>query len=193
MGIYIFSTDILIEALEADALDQRSSHDFGNDIIPKLLGEGKNLYTYEFNGFWKDVGTISSFHETSMDLLGPNPEFDLFDKSFPIMSNDSTRPPHFIGPDGQCRGLPRLERVPRERNRSPFDTLHRLRRRGASNRRGLRPAPRRHRKGRGACGSSHTRRERRRRRGREARKRRLNQGYRRRRKRRRHREGGMNR
>ena len=101
MGIYIFSTDVLIAALEADALDQRSSHDFGKDIIPTLLAEGKGLYTYEFHGFWKDVGTIASYHETSMDLLGDNPEFDLFDKTFPIMSNDSTRPPHFIGPDGR--------------------------------------------------------------------------------------------
>lgn len=101
MGIYIFSTDVLVKALEEDAVDQRSSHDFGNDIIPKLLGEGKRLYTYEFHGFWKDVGTIASFHETSMDLLGENPEFDLFDMTFPVMSNDSTRPPHFIGPDGR--------------------------------------------------------------------------------------------
>lgn len=101
MGIYIFSTDVLVKALEEDAVDQRSSHDFGNDIIPKLLGEGKRLYTYEFHGFWKDVGTIASFHETSMDLLGENPEFDLFDKTFLVMSNDSTRPPHFIGPDGR--------------------------------------------------------------------------------------------
>ena len=101
MGIYIFSTDVLVRALEEDAVDQRSSHDFGNDIIPKLLAEGKRLHTYEFHGFWKDVGTIASFHETSMDLLGDNPEFDLFDKSFPVMSNDSPRPPHFIGPEGR--------------------------------------------------------------------------------------------
>ena len=101
MGIYIFSTDVLVRALEEDAVDQRSSHDFGNDIIPKLLAEGKRLHTYEFHGFWKDVGTIASFHETSMDLLGDNPEFDLFDKSFPVMSNDSTRPPHVIGPEGR--------------------------------------------------------------------------------------------
>lgn len=101
MGIYIFSTQVLLDALEADALDQRSSHDFGKDIIPALLDGGKRLFTYEFTGFWKDVGTIASYHETSMDLLGSNPEFDLFDKNFPIMSNDSTRPPHFIGPDGR--------------------------------------------------------------------------------------------
>lgn len=101
MGIYIFSTDVLLDALEADALDQRSSHDFGKDIIPTLLDQGKRLCTYEFNGFWKDVGTISSFHETSMELLGEHPDFDLFDKSFPVMSNITTRPPHFIGPDGR--------------------------------------------------------------------------------------------
>lgn len=101
MGIYIFSTDALVEALEADAVDTRSSHDFGNDIIPKMLEEGRRLYTYEFTGFWKDVGTIASFHETSMDLLGEHPEFDLFDKSFPVLSNITTRPPHYIGPEAR--------------------------------------------------------------------------------------------
>ena len=101
MGIYIFSAKTLIEALEADAVDQRSSHDFGNDIIPKLLEQGSRLYTYEFHGFRKDVGTIASYHETSMDLLGENPEFDLYDKHFPVMSNITTRPPHYLGPDAK--------------------------------------------------------------------------------------------
>ena len=101
MGIYTFSTDVLRNALEEDALDARSSHDFGKDIIPKLLENDGRLYCYEFHGFWKDVGTISSFHETSMDLLGENPEFDLYDKSFPIMSNITTRPPHYIGPEAR--------------------------------------------------------------------------------------------
>ena len=101
MGIYIFSTKVLVDALEADAVDQRSSHDFGKDIIPKLLGDGARLYAYEFRGFWKDVGTIASFHETSMDLLGEHPEFDLYDKNFPVMSNITTRPPHYIGPDAR--------------------------------------------------------------------------------------------
>ncbi len=101
MGIYIFSTKLLLDALEEDALDARSSHDFGKDIIPKLLADDRRLFCYEFHGFWKDVGTISSFHETSMDLLGENPEFDLFDKNFPIMSNVTTRPPHYIGPNAR--------------------------------------------------------------------------------------------
>ena len=100
MGIYIFSTDLLVRALKEDAVDQTSEHDFGKNVIPKLLGEGKRLFTYEFNGFWRDVGTISSYHETSMDLLGPNPDFDIYSKDFPIMSNSSMRPPAYVGKDG---------------------------------------------------------------------------------------------
>ena len=99
MGIYIFNAKLLVDTLKEDAVDQTSEHDFGNDIIPKLLADDKRLYTYEFNGFWRDVGTISSYHETSMDLLGPNPEFDIYSHDFPIMSNASTRPPAFFGRD----------------------------------------------------------------------------------------------
>ena len=100
MGIYIFNTDLLLSSLKEDAVDQTSEHDFGKNIIPDLLNEGKRLYTYEFNGFWRDVGTISSYHETSMDLLGPDPAFDIFSNTFPIMSNASTRPPAFVGKSG---------------------------------------------------------------------------------------------
>lgn len=100
MGIYIFNADLLLSALKEDAIDQTSEHDFGKNIIPKLLEEGKRLYTYEFNGFWRDVGTIASYHETSMDLLGPDPAFDIYSSTFPIMSNASTRPPAFVGKDG---------------------------------------------------------------------------------------------
>ena len=101
MGIYIFSAKFLIDALEEDALDQRSSHDFGGDIIPKALAEGRRLFVHKFHGYWKDVGTIASYHETSMDLLGSHPDFDLYDYDTPIMSNDTTRPPHYIGPEGR--------------------------------------------------------------------------------------------
>lgn len=100
MGIYIFNADLLVSTLKEDAIDQLSEHDFGKNIIPKLLEAGKRLYTYEYNGFWRDVGTISSYHETSMDLLGAQPAFDLFDMNAPIMSNASTRPPAYIGPQG---------------------------------------------------------------------------------------------
>ena len=101
MGIYIFTADYLIKTLEDDATDPRSSHDFGGDIIPGALAAGKRLFVHEFHGFWRDVGTIASYHETSMDLLGANPAFDLFDNVVPVMSNDATRPPHYIGPDGR--------------------------------------------------------------------------------------------
>lgn len=105
MGIYIFSKKLLVDALLEDHDDPDSEHDFGNNIIPKLLAQQKRLFTYEFSGFWKDVGTLQSFHETSMDLLEENPKFDLFNSEFPMMSNSNTHPPQYIGPEGnveQC-------------------------------------------------------------------------------------------
>lgn len=101
MGIYIFSTDLLLETLREDAKNPESSHDFGGDIIPTLLDDGKRLFAYRFEGFWRDVGTIASYHETSMDLLGSEPKFDIFSDKFPILSNASTRPPAHIGAFGE--------------------------------------------------------------------------------------------
>jgi glucose-1-phosphate adenylyltransferase len=100
MGIYIFTADLLINTLKEDAEDPNSSHDFGGDIIPKLLAAGKRLYTYQFKAYWRDVGTVASFHEANMELLGAEPAFDLFAQDAPIMSNSSTRPPAFIGLKG---------------------------------------------------------------------------------------------
>ena len=97
MGIYIFKKDVLEKALIEDSADASSDHDFGKNIIPKLLAEGKRLFCYEFSGFWMDVGTISSYHETSMDLLEAKPRFDLHDRDFPIFSNENISPPHYIG------------------------------------------------------------------------------------------------
>jgi len=101
MGIYIFSTDLLLETLREDAKNPESSHDFGGDIIPSLLDDNKRLFAYRFEGFWRDVGTIASYHETSMDLLGSEPKFDIFSDKFPILSNASTRPPAYIGAFGE--------------------------------------------------------------------------------------------
>ena len=100
MGIYIFNADLLIATLKEDDKDPNSSHDFGGDIIPKLLAAGKRLYTYQFKAYWRDVGTVASFHEANMELLGEEPAFDLFAQEAPIMSNSSTRPPAFVGPKG---------------------------------------------------------------------------------------------
>ena len=103
MGIYIFNKDVLKKALIEDSEDESSDHDFGKNIIPKLLNEGKRLFVYEFSGFWMDVGTISSFHETSMDLLAADPKFDLDDEDFPIFSNENLSPPHYIGPEANIQ------------------------------------------------------------------------------------------
>ncbi len=99
MGIYIFNAETLETALLEDSVDDASEHDFGKNIIPTLLAQGKRLYGYEFSGFWKDVGTIVSYHETSMDLLEEHPQFELDDPEFPIFSNENISPPQYVGPD----------------------------------------------------------------------------------------------
>ena len=102
MGIYIFNTDVLLAELRADSADETSAHDFGGNIIPGMLAAGKALNAYRFEGFWRDVGTLASYFETSMDLLGEEPAFDIFSSTFPIMSNDSNRPPAFVGAQGSA-------------------------------------------------------------------------------------------
>lgn len=97
MGIYIFNKKILVNALMKDSKDENSSHDFGKNIIPKLLSEKKKLYCYKFDGFWRDVGTIPEYYETSMSFLDPNPPFSLESKEFPVMSNSNIYPPQYIG------------------------------------------------------------------------------------------------
>ena len=99
MGIYIFSTKTLIEYLETDEEDENSSNDFGKNIIPNLLNNGEKLYSYRFEGYWKDVGTISSLWEANMDLIGENPVLSLTDKNFRIYSKNIARPPQYVGND----------------------------------------------------------------------------------------------
>ena len=77
MGIYCFNWQVLRQALIEDEEDPNSSKDFGKNIIPKLLNEGHKMMAYNFDGYWKDVGTISSLWEANMELLGKEPEFDL--------------------------------------------------------------------------------------------------------------------
>ena len=81
MGIYIFNWKILRDFLIADEEDPKSDNDFGKNIIPALLNSGHKLFAYEFQGYWKDVGTIDSLWEANMELLGTEPEFDLSDES----------------------------------------------------------------------------------------------------------------
>ena len=97
MGIYIFTTQTLIEYLENDEEDENSSNDFGKNIIPNLLNNGEKLYSYRFEGYWKDVGTISSLWEANMDLIGDDPVISLADQSFRIYSKNTARPPQYVG------------------------------------------------------------------------------------------------
>ena len=77
MGIYCFDWKVLREALIADEADPNSSKDFGKNIIPNLLADGHKMMAYQFDGYWKDVGTIASLWEANMELLGKEPEFQL--------------------------------------------------------------------------------------------------------------------
>ena len=99
MGIYIFTTKTLIEYLENDEEDENSSNDFGKNIIPNLLGNGEKLYSYRFEGYWKDVGTISSLWEANMDLIGDDPVISLADQDFRIYSKNTARSPQYVGKD----------------------------------------------------------------------------------------------
>ena len=101
MGSYIFNWKLLRKMLMADMKDSESSHDFGKDIIPALLNDGKLLYAYKFKGYWKDVGTIDSLWEANMDLLSKNNELDLHDPSWKIYTEDVTSLPQYIGADAK--------------------------------------------------------------------------------------------
>ncbi len=98
MGIYIFNTDVLLEYLTIDEADEKSSNDFGKNIIPNLLHNGEKLFAYKFSGYWKDVGTISSLWEANMDLIGDDPILSMSDANFRIFSRNTARPPQYLGP-----------------------------------------------------------------------------------------------
>lgn len=100
MGIYIFNADKLFSYLEADDANPNSSKDFGKDVLPAMLNAGEKMYSYEFNGYWKDVGTVASLWQANMDLLGESPEFDVGDKSWKIHSRNPLAPPEHIGTNG---------------------------------------------------------------------------------------------
>ncbi|MBO5178675.1 MAG: glucose-1-phosphate adenylyltransferase [Lachnospiraceae bacterium] len=97
MGIYIFNWDILKKYLTEDEADPNSSNDFGNNIIPNLLRDGRRMYSYHFSGYWKDVGTISSLWEANMEVLDPeNSGINLFDEDWKIFSRNSGMTGHKI-------------------------------------------------------------------------------------------------
>ncbi len=97
MGIYIFNRKKLAAYLEADEADPNSSNDFGKNIIPAMLAAGEKMYAYPFEGYWKDVGTISSLWEANMDLLGDKPALDLSDENWRIFARHQAHAPQYVG------------------------------------------------------------------------------------------------
>ena len=97
MGIYIFNWDKLRKYLKEDEENKDSKNDFGQNIIPLMLEKGELLMSYKFEGYWKDVGTINSLWEASMDIISPESSLSLDDDSWVIYSRNTGSPPHFLG------------------------------------------------------------------------------------------------
>ncbi len=104
MGNYVFSTDVLIEALKIDAGDEGSVHDMGGNIIPMLTEQGlATVYDFDRNevpgaterdhGYWRDVGTLDAYHDAHMDLVSVHPVFNLYNRKWPILTNLPPLPP----------------------------------------------------------------------------------------------------
>lgn len=97
MGIYIFTWAKLKKYLIEDELNKDSHNDFGKNIIPNMLNAGELMYTYDFKGYWKDVGTISSLWEANMDILDVSSGINLSDTDWKIYARNTAEPPHYVG------------------------------------------------------------------------------------------------
>ncbi len=100
MGIYIFNWEKLRAYLTADEQDPNSSKDFGKNIIPNMLAAGEKLWPYRFDGYWRDVGTITSLWDANMDMLSPT-LINLYDPEWPIGARSPVCPPHFTGENAE--------------------------------------------------------------------------------------------
>ena len=113
MGNYIFGKDVLLKALDEDENIENSSHDFGKNVIPMLLEQGKNIFVYNFatnefsgitdaeRGYWRDVGSIDAYWQANMDLLDSNPELNLYSKDWPLRTFNYNYPPaKFVWQEG---------------------------------------------------------------------------------------------
>lgn len=101
MGVYIFNYQTLKRFLIDDEADEKSDHDFGKNIIPKMLKEFKKLYTYSFDGYWRDIGTIDSIWETNMDLLRPDSGLDMYEDKWKIYTASTYSPAQYIGENAE--------------------------------------------------------------------------------------------
>jgi glucose-1-phosphate adenylyltransferase len=111
MGVYVFNTNLLLPILIADSEDPHSSHDFGKDILPAIIGKHR-VFAYNFQdenkkdtSYWRDVGTIDAYYEANMDLIAVSPVFNLYDKSWPLNTWQQQYPPaKFVFADPQRMG-----------------------------------------------------------------------------------------
>ena len=103
MGVYIFTAEKLYKYLEEDENDPESSKDFGKNVLPAMLNAGERMFAYKFEGYWKDVGTISSLWEANMDLLDEQPTFDVADSSWKIHSRNPLAPPEYLGEKAEVK------------------------------------------------------------------------------------------
>jgi len=112
MGVYLFNTQLLLPVLIADAEDPTSHHDFGKDIIPRLIKKDHRVFAYNFRdenkkaeSYWRDVGTVDAYHEANMDLVSVSPVFNLYDKSWPLNTWQQQYPPaKFVFADPERTG-----------------------------------------------------------------------------------------
>ena len=106
MGIYVFTWSVLRKYLVEDEANKESDNDFGKNIIPKMIKDGQRMFAYQFNGYWKDVGTISSLWEANMDVLrggAGEEDLDLDDESWKIYARNMAEPPQLISPTGRVQ------------------------------------------------------------------------------------------
>ena len=103
MGIYIFKWPVLRAALLKDHKNEDSDHDFGKNVIPALMQEGKKLYPFFFKGYWKDVGTIESYYEAQMEMIEKEIGVMMFQEGSHIFSNSNLYPAHYIGKKGKAK------------------------------------------------------------------------------------------
>ena len=93
MGVYLFDRRALIEWLTEDAAVADSRHDFGRDVLPRLVKRGEAVYAYRFRGYWQDVGTLDSYYDTSLELLADRPPLELHDAEWTLHTQSADRPP----------------------------------------------------------------------------------------------------
>jgi len=101
MGVYVFSYSVLEKALMEDQDDPNSDHDFGHNILPKMVEQGMDVYAYPYGGYWIDVGTVDAYWEAHMDLLSAPPSLNLNDRTWVIHTRSEERPPVRIGANTQ--------------------------------------------------------------------------------------------